>query len=158
MYLVLSLNALFYYYHTLFITIFAGHYPTCYPVQSPNHRVLATMQRANMSTYYLMIVTGLLATQAIAGGLNVPLPENNLFDYIVVGGGPAGLTVANRLSENANVQVLLLESGEADNYPESIMIPYYQGAAGSVNGRCGGFNWYEAICTWTRLDTSLTEE
>ena len=68
-------------------------------------------------------VTGLLAAKAIAGGLNVPLPENNVFDYIVVGGGPAGLTVANRLSENANVQVLLLESGDADNYPESIMIP-----------------------------------
>jgi hypothetical protein len=157
-YLVLSLNTLFYYYHTLFISIFAGHCPTCYPVQSPIHQVLATMQRVNMSTYHLTVVTALFATQAIAGGLNVPLPDNNLFDYIVVGGGPAGLTVANRLSENADVQVLLLESGEADNYPESIMIPYYQGAAGSVNGRCGGFNWYEALCTWTRLDTSLTEE
>jgi choline dehydrogenase len=110
-----------------------------------------------MSKYYL-IATGLLVSQAIAGGLNVPLPDNNVFDYIVVGGGPAGLTVANRLSENANVQVLLLESGEADNYPESIMIPYFQGAAGSVNGRCGGFNWYEARCMRTRLDTSLTEE
>jgi choline dehydrogenase len=99
-----------------------------------------------MSSYHLAVATGLLVTQVIAGGLNVPLLENNLFDYIVVGGGPAGLTVANRLSENANVQVLLLESGEADNYPESIMIPYYQGAAGSVNGRCGGFNWYEASC------------
>lgn len=91
-------------------------------------------------------VTGLLAAKAVAGGLNVPLPENNVFDYIVVGGGPAGLTVANRLSENANVQVLLLESGDADNYPESIMIPYYQGAAGSVNGKCGGFNWYVSVC------------
>lgn len=97
-----------------------------------------------MSRFNLLAATGLFVTQAIAGGLNVPLPDNNLFDYIVVGGGPAGLTVANRLSENANVQVLLLEAGDADNYPESIMIPYYQGAAGSVNGKCGGFNWYEA--------------
>lgn len=110
-----------------------------------------------MSRYPLLVAAGLLVAKAIAGGLNVPLPDNNLFDYIVVGGGPAGLTVANRLSENANVQVLLLEAGDADNYPESIMIPYYQGAAGSVNGRCGGFNWYEARCTWERLGTSLTE-
>lgn len=110
-----------------------------------------------MPRYHLTAIAGLFASQAIAGGLNVPLPDNNVFDYVVVGGGPAGLTVANRLSENANVQVLLLESGEADNYPESIMIPYYQGAAGSVNGKCGGFNWCEACCIRNRLDTSLTK-
>jgi len=110
-----------------------------------------------MFKYHLLATTGLLITQAIAGGLNVPLPENNVFDYIVVGGGPAGLTVANRLSENAEVQVLLLEAGEADNYPESIMIPYYQGAAGSVNGKCGGFNWYDARLKHIRLYTALTE-
>ncbi|KAG9520096.1 choline dehydrogenase, partial [Aureobasidium melanogenum] len=105
-----------------------------------------------MLRYHLAAITGLFASQTIAGGLNVPLPENNVFDYIVVGGGPAGLTVANRLSENADVQVLLLESGEADNYPESIMIPYYQGAAGSVNGKCGGFNWCDQTVAQTYLD------
>lgn len=95
-----------------------------------------------MLGYYSATVTGLLAAKALAGGLNVPLPENNVFDYVVVGGGPSGLTVANRLSEDPGVQVLLLEAGDADNYPESIMIPYYQGAAGSVDGHCGGFNWW----------------
>ncbi|KAG9597146.1 FAD/NAD(P)-binding domain-containing protein, partial [Aureobasidium melanogenum] len=105
-----------------------------------------------MLRYHLAAITGLFASQTIAGGLNVPLPENNVFDYIVVGGGPAGLTVANRLSENADVHVLLLESGEADNYPESIMIPYYQGAAGSVDGKCGGFNWCDQTVAQTYLD------
>lgn len=37
-------------------------------------------------------------------------PEN--FDYIIVGGGTAGLTVANRLSEDANVKVLVIEAGQ----------------------------------------------
>ncbi|KAI5247231.1 FAD/NAD(P)-binding domain-containing protein [Aureobasidium subglaciale] len=105
-----------------------------------------------MFKVHFAAVTALLVNQAAAGGLNVPLPKNNVFDYIVVGGGPAGLTVANRLSENSNVQVLLLESGEADNYPESIMIPYYQGAAGSVNGKCGGFNWCDQTVAQTYLD------
>ncbi len=42
-----------------------------------------------------------------------------MFDYIVVGGGSAGAVVASRLSERADVQVCLLESGPAD---KSILI------------------------------------
>lgn len=33
------------------------------------------------------------------------------FDYIVVGGGTAGLVVAARLTEDANVRVLVIEAG-----------------------------------------------
>ncbi|MFF7707263.1 GMC family oxidoreductase N-terminal domain-containing protein [Pseudomonas sp. NPDC007930] len=43
-------------------------------------------------------------------------PASDTYDYIIVGAGPAGSLLANRLSADPATRVLLLEAGGEDNY------------------------------------------
>lgn len=45
------------------------------------------------------------------------------YNYVIVGGGTAGLTLAARLSENPGVTVVVLEAGEAHLNDPRVMTP-----------------------------------
>ncbi|KAJ8107527.1 hypothetical protein OPT61_g8803 [Boeremia exigua] len=45
------------------------------------------------------------------------------YDFVVIGGGIAGLTVADRLTENPSVTVLVIEYGPLDKGEDGVMVP-----------------------------------
>ncbi|KAI4229109.1 MAG: hypothetical protein L6R40_008082 [Gallowayella cf. fulva] len=76
-----------------------------------------------------------LLDQAQAGGIKRPigtsfgvLGSSSKFDYVIIGGGVAGLTVAQRLSEDPKVSVAVIEAGgfyELDNGNVSQIPAFY---------------------------------
>ena len=69
------------------------------------------------------------------------------FDYIIIGAGSAGCVLANRLTEDPNIKVLLLEAGGKD---DSLIVRMPAGAGGLINAK-GAYNWG----FWTEPEAQL---
>lgn len=86
----------------------------------------------------LLIVSATVSTalpRAQSGrraALNNATSLQGAYDFIIVGGGTAGLTVANRLTENAGTTVLVVEDGPEPTVVEAYLTP---GASLSIPGK-----------------------
>ena len=61
------------------------------------------------------------------------LANGQTFDYIIVGAGLAGVTVAARLAENASLTILLVEAGNDDRNDPRVYDIYNYGEAFGTN-------------------------
>ncbi|KUI71888.1 Oxygen-dependent choline dehydrogenase [Cytospora mali] len=95
-------------------------------VSAISHADLGTMSvsEARLSTKILPFFQHLVETAArgvpLQPGFSTDMAARN---YIIIGGGTSGLVVANRLSENPDVQVLVLETGKDLSADPRVNVP-----------------------------------
>jgi len=101
--------------------------------------VASVAGQVNLLTYVNGGIGDILGSSFGAPGTNAS------YDYVVVGGGTAGLTLATRLAEDPNISVAVIEAGgfyELDNGNRSVVPGYANYYTGSDP------NNYQPLIDW----------
>ncbi|KAK2463911.1 hypothetical protein APHAL10511_004083 [Amanita phalloides] len=99
------------------------------------HPFFATMRIHRKPQLFTLFFVAASRAAIYTNALNV---TGNTYDFIVIGAGTAGGVVATRLTENATINVLVIEAGVSDTGSDSYLIhtPFFGG--GTVGTR---FDW-----------------
>ncbi|KAL1798793.1 hypothetical protein ACET3X_002830 [Alternaria dauci] len=102
----------------------------------------------NLGVTAALSATGLLA-HPLSNAQILSRAEDLLpaYDYVIAGAGAAGLTVGNRLSEDPDVTVLIIEAGNFDQNEAALTIP---GLAGTAVGT--QYDWNISYAAAESLD------
>ena len=85
-----------------------------------------TLQALNLLSVIFCIFTqwaGAVPLTRRATFLNSTAGLKRSYDYVVIGGGTSGLTVANRLTEDPSITVLVIEYGPIDDLRPEVLVP-----------------------------------
>ncbi|KAK2810951.1 hypothetical protein FQN50_002542 [Emmonsiellopsis sp. PD_5] len=85
------------------------------------HRLVFSPLSLSLASFTFLSLTGAVCDSG---------SEDNSYDFVVIGGGTAGLAVVSRLSQRMEqASILVLEAGEDASEEPKINIPGMKGAA-----------------------------
>ncbi|KAF1944605.1 choline dehydrogenase-like protein [Clathrospora elynae] len=104
-----------------------AHSPHVLSFTSLNFHPFSNVEMLLRTVFKLCLAIGVYGHSQLGRAATViharQLANETEYDFIVAGGGVAGLTVADRLTENPNVTVLVIEYGPFDQREDEVMIP-----------------------------------